>query len=299
MEANLIKGESYDRGLSAGRQRVEQWLAARGEHNYVLCPLKRRYVGGVFLVRSPTRPALVCKTGDLNYDAKCEAEMLDDLRAAGLAVPIVVDVEDGLLAMEALPARPADVGCILGAGGSLARLHLTPSSDIFGYARETYFGVLSLPNSWNKTWSSFFVENRLRYFTEAAKARGHLDADLSARIERAILRVAEILPEPANATLLHGDVWSNNIVSVRGEPYFLDPASFHGDPDYDLAFMITYLDMKLIALRGYTLQRKPGPGFFSIKLPIYRLGFSLAHLALFGRRFHTAVERDLDLLAKI
>ncbi|MGJ5079296.1 fructosamine kinase family protein [Bradyrhizobium sp. HKCCYLS3013] len=256
--------------------------------------LKRRYWGGVFAVRSRNAPVYVCKTGDAFYDPESEAEMLTRLAASGLPVARPVYVESGLLVLEGFPAVPADCHCITRAGSAVAAMHEDDTSGLYGYPNSTFFGALKLDNDWSQRWSSFFIERRLRRFAAHARDSAWLADDLDDGVQAAAQRLADIMPEPDRPALLHGDLWANNIQSVEGFPLFLDPAAFYGDPDYDVAFMATYLDMRQAAIKAYRRARSLGPEFWRIKLPAYRLAFHLAHLALFGERFAPAVRAQIS-----
>jgi fructosamine-3-kinase len=283
-----------DRGLTPGRRQVDCWIATRKLERASVSVLKRRYWGGVFAVRSRNAPAYVCKTGDAFYDPQCEAEMLTRLAESGLPVAKPVHVENGLLVLEGLPAVPADRACIARAGAAVAALHGSDAPGLYGYPHPTTFGTLKLDNGWSRQWRSFFIDRRLLGFAAHARLSKRLTGDLESGVLAAAQRLAAILPEPDRPALLHGDLWANNIQSVDGSPLFLDPAAFYGDPDYDVAFMATYLDMRQAAINAYRGTRTLGPEFWRIKLPAYRLAFDLAHLALFGERFAPAVRSQVS-----
>jgi fructosamine-3-kinase len=283
-----------DRGLTCGRRRVDAWIASRGLERASVSVLKRRYWGGVFAVRSRNAPPYVCKTGDASYDSRCEAEMLTRLAASSLPVAKPVHVEDGLLVLEALPACSADDSCVRRAAHCVAALHRCGTAEMYGYPLRTNFGTLPLDNGWSRHWGGFFIEKRLLAFAVEARGRGRLGGDLDRGVQAAATHLAKLLPEPERPALLHGDLWSNNIKSVHGSPLFLDPAAFYGDPDYDVAFMASYLDMRQSAIKAYRQSRQLAAEFWRIKLPAYQLAFDLAHLALFGDHFEPAVRARIS-----
>ena len=71
----------------------------------------------------------------------------------------------------------------------------------------------------------------------AAEAEGALPAKLLIRLERLAERLPDYLTEPAHPSLLHGDLWTGNVL-VRGDRVagFVDPAIYYGHPEIELAF---------------------------------------------------------------
>ncbi|KAL9628616.1 MAG: hypothetical protein Q9204_005779 [Flavoplaca sp. TL-2023a] len=146
----------------------------------------------------------------------------------------------------------------------LALLHLArrkpnlvcrPSKEIFGFHVPTYVaGALYIrgkKNYWTQTWSTFFVDFRLRPIWLAAK-RKRMPQRSQKRLYRCILKtvVPRLLRsghlggehgiEPA---LVHGELWSEN--KIRGstgradhaEDMVFNPASFYAHSEYELAAM--------------------------------------------------------------
>jgi len=99
------------------------------------------------------------------------------------------------------------------------------------------------------------------------------------------------MPGAPSASLLHGDLWSGNVLAARGGiAGLIDPACHYGHAEVDLA---------MLALFG-----RPGPEFFAAygplepgfaeRQPIYQLWPALVHYRLFGDGYLPLVERLLD-----
>ena len=57
------------------------------------------------------------------------------------------------------------------------------------------------------------------------------------RIERLAERLDDFLIEPAFPSLLHGDLWTGNVLTRSGRVAgFVDPAIYCGSPEIELAF---------------------------------------------------------------
>jgi len=90
-------------------------------------------------------------------------------------------------------------------------------------------------------------------------------------------------------SLLHGDLWSGNIL-VSGETVtgLIDPACYHGDREVDLAMLHLFDRPPQRFLDAFA----PEPGWRA-RQPVYRLWPLLVHLRLFGDGYRPAVESCL------
>ena len=157
----------------------------------------------------------------------------------GLSVPRVFAVNDRSLILEWLnPQLPPDNSrCWEYAGHEVARLH-SVVGERFGAETDGWLGRLRQSNSWTEDGFAFFANQRLRrYLAEPTIQRVLSGVELSG-IDSIIDRLDQLVPT-AKPTLLHGDLWRNNIVvGRRGEPAFLDPAVHYGWALDDLAMAL-------------------------------------------------------------
>ncbi len=182
-----------------------------------------------------------------------EGFMLGELkRLSDLPVPRVHHAEPDLLVMDFIDN---DGGAITPsverhAGELIAKLHATPR-ERFGYARDTLIGPLPQPNPETDTWVPFFRDHRLLVMARLAHAEGSLPAAMLGRIERLAERIDDYLIEPAFPSLLHGDLWTGNVL-VRGDRIagFVDPAISFGHPEIELAFATLVRHVRQELLRG-------------------------------------------------
>lgn len=212
--------------------------AARPERVRVL---KARYAGLVLDVTLPGGRRLVLKSGGPSYDPALEAAMLGALAEAGLRVPPVDDIRDGVLVLARCEGRSiASVADWLAAAAALRRLHAETAGPRFGWSRDTLFGALRQPNGWSRDWRRFFGDRRLLPLVRDCARVGRLPPHDAARIRACWEAVGAALDGVAAGALIHGDVWRDNILVTAEGPLFLDPACFHADPDYERAFALTY-----------------------------------------------------------
>ena len=160
-----------------------------------------------------------------------ERRMLADLkRDSDLPLPGVVYGDDTLLVFEYIDHDPGVPGPAAQrqAGRLLATLH-GASWPVFGYPYDTVIGRLHQPNPRAERWLSFFADQRLRHMAECGLREGTVATDLAARIEKLAGRLDRYLDEPDHPSLLHGDLWTGNLLH-KGDKIvgLIDPAIYWG-----------------------------------------------------------------------
>lgn len=114
-----------------------------------------------------------------------------------------------------------------------------------------------------------------------------LDAALAARLE-------ELIGEPARPSLLHGDLWTGNLLVASARVVgVVDPAIYHGHPEIELAFGTLFGTFGEPFFRRYREVRGLEPGFLEERRHLYNLYPLLVHVRLFGGGYAGAVERTL------
>src|SRR6266508_6866771 len=155
--------------------------------------------------------------------------MLGELaRLSELPVPYVHYADADLLVMDFIENDGEGITTSVErhAGELIARLHATPREQ-FGYARDTLIGPLPQPNPEVSRWVPFFRDHRLLFMAKKAHEEGSLPSPLYARIERLAERIDDYLVEPAFSSLLHGDLWTGNVLvrwanrGIRGSRHLL------------------------------------------------------------------------------
>lgn len=259
-------------------------------------PLSGGCVAEVVAVELDDGTQLVAKLDpDGGAGLEVEAAMLADLRAAGAPVPRVLHSSPDLLLMEHVPGRAGAQGEAEEAlADVLASLHAV-SAGCYGYGYDTRIGGLVQPNAWSDAWVPFFAERRLLHRALAARAAGRLPARLCRDIETLAGRLDRLLVEPARPALLHGDLWSGNVLSAGGRvTALLDPALHFGHPEVELAFTTLFGSFgQRFQARYRERTGGPDPAFWSERCTIYHLYPLLVHVELFGGSYVDDVARIL------
>ena len=260
-------------------------------------PLSGGCIGQVYRVRLADGRQLVAKVDDgPTPRLDIEGYMLRYLaQQSELPVPAVWHSTPQLLLMDYLPGEshfsaPAQRH----AAELLASLH-TISAPHYGLERDTLIGSLAQPNPPTAQWLPFFREQRLLYMGQVAVANGRLPHTLWQRIQRFADKLDRWLVEPDHPSLLHGDVWTTNVLAQAGQiTAFLDPAIYYGHPEIELAFTTLFGTFGQPFFDHYQTLRPIAPGFFEERRDIYNLYPLLVHVRLFGGGYVSSVERTLS-----
>ena len=233
-----------------------------------------------------------------------EARGLDALRAAAedeLVVPRVLawaEAEDGApawLALEWLePGRRApDFDERLGHGLALLHGVSLDDDDHWGFAEDSWIGSLPQANGLMEDWAEFWrmrrIEPQLRMARDAGRLPGR-EAEWN--------RLFDLLPEllePAAGdapSLLHGDLWSGNVLATARGPALIDPAVYHGHREADLAMTELFGGFGAGFYAAYEEGWPLQPGY-ARRRAVYQLWYLLVHVNLFGGGYVAQTARVL------
>ncbi len=224
-----------------------------------------------------------------------EAEGLEALEAAdAVRVPAVIaasgpDDEVAWLLLEWIEeGRPGRAGWVR-LGRELAALHRDrgpgrPEAP-FGWSDDNLIGSLPQPNGWSAEWPDFWAERRIRPLARELRVRGALSGAQAAVVEAAAARADRLLGPAVAAdgpSLLHGDLWSGNVLFARGgAPVLIDPAVYVGHREVDLAMAGLFGGLSAIFREAYEDAWPLQPGYLR-RRPAYQLYPLLVHARLFG-----------------
>jgi fructosamine-3-kinase len=263
---------------------VARWLAGQGYGEVIAS----QFVGGGCInqgavIRTGSGSTFFLKTNPQapqDMFAR-EAEGLQALRLLGgprVPQPYLWGA-DFLLLEDLAPARRLpDFWAML--GRQLARLH-SQTNPQFGFFHQNYLGSTPQPNPWTSDGFVFFGEHRLLYQARLAYTKGLLDSSAVRQVEKLAANLISLLP-PQPASLIHGDLWSGNVIADSGgNPAIIDPATHYGLAEAELGMTALFGVFPDLFYQAYQEARPLEPDFRK-RFPIYNLYHLLNHLNLFG-----------------
>lgn len=225
-----------------------------------------------------------------------EAGMLRHLGNVGVVpIPRVFAADRHLLVMEFMPGHHMGSSAEPMAGVLLAALH-DVREDRIGFPADTLNGSLVLPNPIGERWIPFYRDYRLRFAAASATANGSLPPPFRHRIEMLASRLDDLLEEPDQPSLLHGDLWAANVLADGARiTAFLDPSVCYGHPELELAYAATFGGFGPPLFDAYEAHRPIAREFWTVRRHIYAIYPALMHVYYFGDRFLPLLDSTLSM----
>ncbi len=209
------------------------------------------------------------------YMLEVEAEGLRSIDAAvpGL-VPGIVHVDEDWLVLEWIETGTPSAAAADALGVMLARLHATPAGDFGDGPAQGRIGRLDMPAGTFDAWAPMYAELRLRPLVDER-------LPYCEELIEALLEEPEWAGPPESPNLVHGDLWSGNVL-WSDPPRLIDPACHVGHRETDLAMLALFdtphLD-RILAAYQKVFPLAPG---WQDRVGLHQVWPLLVHARMFG-----------------
>ena len=215
-------------------------------------------------------------------------------RSATVMVPEIVNLRaepPAYLVLDWIDRQPATDVFWRQLGSALARMHRI-EQPIFGGLPDNYIGSLPQSNRDHAFWSSFYYTERLRPQMDLAIRLNRLtthDLDLL----DAIAKQFETLFPQEPPALIHGDLWSGNVIcGPDHSAYLIDPAAGYAHREMDIAMSRLFGGFPSVFYTAYQ-EAYPLAYGYEEREPLYQLYYLLVHVNLFGGGYVHSVRNIL------
>ena len=175
-------------------------------------------------------------------------------------------------------------------GRDLANLH-KHTNKYFGFDYDNTIGEMPQYNAINQSitsWNYFFWEYRLLFQIKYALTNKLISNKEYKKLLLIKSKLENLLSNSIKPSLLHGDLWSGNVIIGINSPVFIDTSCYYGHSEADLALTYMFGGFSNDFYRSYDINNPLQSGFEKRK-PLYMLYHYLNHLNIFGHSYHSGV----------
>ncbi|MDB4456371.1 fructosamine kinase family protein [bacterium] len=288
---------------------TQAWLMANGFEQIIeTCMIGGNASSQIFLLSNQQQDKIVAKIstsikGDVYAKEAHGLNLLTQTKT--LRTPEVLHVSDNCLLMEHITSKQQSSNYWRTFASQLADLHrnntlhnvssqskITPEKPRYGLEHSNYCGESPQLNGWFEDGHAFFSEQRLLHQAKLALDNGLLEHQWVTYIESICQRLAELIPEQP-PSLLHGDLWSGNVlVDEHGQPALIDPAVYYGWREADIAMTLLLGGLAHDFYLAYD-EAWPMETNWRNRVPLYNLYHLLNHLNIFGQSYAEQVKNTI------
>lgn len=277
----------------------EEFSEALGQDIKRLELLQKGQIGDIYMVWVEDQK-YVLKTSESKEKLAIEAHMLKDLYEAKIRVPDVILSKGSFLVLEHIETMDqTKTTQEIAAAKLLSRLHsVTNESRMYGYYYDTTIGPFPQKNEQTQyNWTLFLGQMRIMPMARYCYDEGKIPKQMLERLE-ALCRdlYKRIDMSTIYPSLLHGDVWSGNVLFEREGACLIDPAIYYGDKEMELAFILLFGTFGETFFNAYQENHPLSDDFYESKVPLYQIYPLLVHVALYGGSYVRELEHTLKRL---
>ena len=156
----------------------------------------------------------------------------------------------------------------------------THADSRFGFFQDNFVGARAQKNTPSSSWIDFFRDYRLA--PQFRDADSYFSSEDRKKITKLLDNLDHFLIEPDYPSLLHGDLWSGNVMcGPDGKAMLIDPACYVGNREADIAMTELFGGFPGEFYEAYKKAAPLEPGYEE-RRDLYNLYQLLNHLNIFG-----------------
>lgn len=216
---------------------------------------------------------------------------------AEIAIPDTYHVDENALTMQSIDARLATQLQWNELGVGLAKMHAS-EHEAYGLSYDNYIGLSPQTNRLSENWGQFFVNDRLKVQINSIRSLS-IRSDLLTWLDSVYEGLSSFLNRSVeHSSLVHGDLWSGNVLFDHNQVWLIDPAVYYGDREVDLAMTEMFGGFHKRFYQGYD-SVYPRTHEYESKKVIYNLYHFLNHYNLFGDAYLQGCMNSRDFISEL
>lgn len=176
----------------------------------------------------------------------------------------------------------------------LTRIHQLKHSE-FGFDFDTPIGGLRQPSNYQKSWIDFYGNNRLGMIFEEINKTNPMPKKINKGIEKILKNLKNLIPDNPKPSLIHGDLWKENILFNDGRLVgLIDPGIHYAHNEMEIAYLKWFKYINNNFYNYYSEIINIDKEFFNYS-EIYELYYALLNVHLWSREY---IQNAADLVSK-
>ena len=211
-----------------------------------------------------------------------------------IKTPAIINVSREKLELQKVNTKPATNQLMTQLGIGLAKLHQQPFKE-YGFESSNFIGLNIQKNVLSDNWGAFFFEYRLWFQTQLI-----VSSSIRHLFEEVLMNKKEVIIEFLNShcehpSLVHGDLWSGNVLFDSEHAWLIDPSSYFADREVDIAMSELFLGFSTSFYEAYN-ETYALSAQYERKKVIYNLYHLLNHYNLFGHAYLEDCQKSLKFI---
>ncbi|MRX26914.1 fructosamine kinase family protein [Kangiella sp. HZ709] len=200
-----------------------------------------------------------------------------------IKLPEVIEVNNQKLVLETINQQTPTNAQWFRFGESLAQLHYEKQLN-YGFKTDNYIGRNFQKNLLSQDWGTFFFEYRLLYQVSLIQDKPTQESFWNTLDSKKRSIINLLNHKKIHPSLVHGDLWSGNVLFDEQNAWLIDPAVYYADREVDIAMSEMFGGFSQSFYDGYDAIYSRTDEYRQ-KKPIYNLYHYLNHYNLFGESY--------------
>ena len=176
----------------------------------------------------------------------------------------------------------------------LTEIHQLKHSK-FGFFFDTPIGGLRQPSNFQKSWVDFYGNNRLGMIFKKINTTNPMPKKINKGIEKILKNLNNLIPDNPKPSLIHGDLWKENILFNDGRLVgLIDPGIHYAHNEMEIAYLKWFKYINNNFYNYYSEIINIDKEFFNYS-EIYELYYALLNVHLWSREY---IQNAADLVSK-